>query len=165
MNSFRVPKKRQEAELTLVGGASHRVAVFLAEQARGHGGTETLKDLLNETGEFIPVECLATGRTLIFRRAAIAMAKTPIERQPDDPVSFTLPTEHEVELELHLGIRLTGLLSYVAPPGRSRLIDFLEDSPQFFPVTDDETTYLVNKGHVVSVSVTDGIHGSTRSGN
>lgn len=150
--------------MVLVGGTVHRVAVFLAEQARSHGGREKLSDLLNDPGEFIPTECLATGRPIFFRRQAITLAKLPLEREPDDPVSLTLPSEHDVDLLLADGSKFSGLLTYVAPPERSRLVDYLEDSPPFFPVIRDESLYLLNKAHVLSVTPSNGNHGSTRPG-
>lgn len=152
--------------MRLVGATSAQpVAVFLAEQARAHGGRETLADLLNDPGAFIPAECLTTGRTLFLHRDAISVARIPLVREPDDPVSFTLPSEHAVEIVLVDGTIVEGLLTYVGPPERSRLVDFLEDAPRFFPITDGDTTHLVNKALVASVTTSERNHGPTRSGN
>jgi hypothetical protein len=68
-----------------------------------------------------------------------------------DADQFTIPTEHEVEVRLVDGQCLTGLISYVLPEGRSRLTDYLNDSPAFFRLIEAERVALINKRYVAYV--------------
>jgi hypothetical protein len=150
MDELRVPKRRVEAEVLLPGGEARRVTLFLAEAAQGHAGPERPLDLLNGAAEFFPA--LDGTETAFLHRPAVPVVR--VERRfdaPDDEV--TLPTEHDVEVLLADGSRLTGLVSYVRPPERSRLGDFLNEPPPFFRLLQEDRVAYVNKRHVVRVAL------------
>ena len=54
-------------------------------------------------------------------------------------------------MQLGDGTVLTGLVSFVRPPGRSRLVDFLNEAPPFFTLLEPASVALVNKRHVSRV--------------
>jgi hypothetical protein len=152
MDELRVPKRRVEAEVVLPGGEVRRVTLFLAEAAPGHAGPERPLDLLNGAAEFFPALDGAAGGTAFLNRRSVPVVR--VERRfdaPDDEV--TLPTEHDVEVQLLDGSRLTGLVSYVRPPERSRLGDFLNEPPPFFRLLLEDRVAYVNKRHVVRVAL------------
>lgn len=151
MNQFRVPKRRAEVEIVLPGGASHSLAVFLAEFAQNHVGAERLSDLLNGSHDFIPAVDPARDEVTFLNRASIAVARIAPDFETGGESDYTLPSEHEVEISLVDGTLISGLVSFVLPPERSRLIDFLNDAPPFFRVLEPERISLVNKRHVARV--------------
>jgi hypothetical protein len=65
----------------------------------------------------------------------------------------SIPTEHEVEVLLQDGTTLRGLVSYLRPAERSRLVDYLNEPPPFFRMIDAGVLVLVNKRHAVRVTL------------
>jgi hypothetical protein len=154
VNELRVPKHRVEVEVVLPGGARRQVAVFLSEFAPNHRGAERLSDLLNGSQDFFPALDAERDEMTFLNRAGIAVARVAEQHGRDVTAEFTLPSEHEVEITLVDGNVLQGLVSFVLPPERSRLIDFLNDSPPFFDLhlLDENRVALVNKRHVARVA-------------
>ena len=151
MEELRVPKRRVLAQFVLPGGGVREVAVFLAEATPGHSGGERLSDLLNGDVHFIPAQDVGTGAMTFVHTSGLAVARVAAEDEFSDADQLTIPTEHEVEVRLVDGHRLTGLISYVLPEGRSRLTDFLNDSPAYFRLIEPERVALVNKRYVAYV--------------
>jgi hypothetical protein len=152
VNELRVPKQRVEVEILLPGGESRRVAVFLAEFASHHRGGERLSDLLNGPGSFFPAVDVDADQVSFINRAAIAVARVAPAVEPDTSAELTLPTEHEVEITLVDGRTVEGVISFVQPPERSRLMDYLNEAPPFFRVLEEKRVSLVNKAHVALIA-------------
>jgi len=150
MEELRIPKRRTSVEVLLPGGAVRQVIVFLSEFASTHVGAERLSDLLNGTNEFLPAVDLESDRATFLNRASICAARVAPELEEDVHAAdgATIPTEHEVEITLNDGSVLKGLISYVLPPDRSRLADYLNDSTPFFRLLEGNKVSLVNKRHV-----------------
>jgi hypothetical protein len=153
MDELRVPKRRTPVEVILPGGAVRQVVVFLSEFASHHAGAERLSDLLNGTDDFVPALELEGDRLTFLNRAGIAAARVAPEVEEDANAAdgATIPTEHEVEITLVDGTVLKGLVTYVLPPDRSRLNDYLNESPPFFKLLEGKHLSLVNKRHVSRV--------------
>ena len=153
VEELRVPKRRVPVEVVLPGGSARRVVLFLAEAAPGHDGPERPSDLLNGAGAFVPALDEAGGGMTFLNRGSIALARVPAETEPEPGGGFTVPTEHEVEVRLLDGTRLAGLVSYVLPPERSRLGDFLGEAAPFFRLLERGGVTLVGRAHVASVAI------------
>ncbi len=151
MEELRVPKRRITSQFVLTGGAVREVAVFLAEATADHSGGERLSDLLNGASQFIPAQDTGTGAMTFVHTSGLAVARVAAEHEMSDADQLTIPTEHEVEVQLVDGQRLTGLITYVLPEGRSRLTDYLNDSPAFFRLIEAERVALINKRYVAYV--------------
>jgi len=155
MDDLRVPKHRTSVEVVLPGGTPRRLALFLAEAAPDHAGPEVPLDLLNGRDDFIPALDEESGAMSFLHRAGVAALRVAraLDADPDD---LTLPTEHEVEVLLQDGTSLAGLVSYVRPPDRSRLVDVLNESPPFFRLLQGDLVAYVNKRHVSRVALRGG---------
>jgi hypothetical protein len=150
MEDLRVPKRRIPVQLSLSGGATRDVWVFLTEFAATHSGAERLSDVLNGEGEFIPVIDAETQKVFFLNRTTVAVARVAhdVEGGGEDAEQHTIPTEHEVEITVSSGMKLRGLIAYVLPLDRSRLTDFLNDTPPFIKLLEGDKTALINKHHV-----------------
>jgi len=153
MDDLRVPKRRVPVEVTLQGGATRRVTLFLAEAAEGHSGQERPSDLLNGRDDFIPAFDEETAGMTFLNRAGIALVRFPADLDRDEADEVTIPTEHEVEVRLLDGTTLAGIVSYLRPPERSRLVEFLNESTPFLRLLVGEAVALVNKRHVSRVAL------------
>lgn len=149
MERLRIPKRSVEVELLLLGSGRQRVTVFLGEFSSEHAGSERLSDLLNGSADFLPAVEYGGGRLIFLGRSCIGAALVAGEEEPTDDA--TLPTEHEVRVVLIDGQELEGALSFVRPTDRSRIIDFLNDAPAFFPLLIAGQVALVNKRSVAHV--------------
>jgi hypothetical protein len=153
MDDLRVPKRRIPVEMLLPGGASRQTTLFLSEVAADHTGPERPSDLLNGGDDFVPAFD-ETGKAMTFlNRSAISAVRLDPALDADLDEDVTLPTEHEVEVLLQDGTPLRGLVSFLRPAERSRLVDFLNEAPPFFRLIDGAVLVLVNKRHVVRVSL------------
>jgi hypothetical protein len=154
MDELRVPKRRAEVDLFLTGGARRRVALFLSDQAPGHGGGERVSDLLNAGGEFLPALDVERAGLTCVGRSAVVFARVSAGDAPEEEAEqLTIPTEHEVQVTLVGGERLRGLVTYVLPGERSRVSDYLNAPEPFFRLREPGGVVLVNKRHVAEVKV------------
>lgn len=151
MDELRVPKHRTEAEVVLPGGTCRRVTFFVAEFAADHDGPERLVDLLNGGATFLPALDEELHRTTFLQCANLAVVRVPLDGEEGPAEAHTIPTEHEVELTLVDGQTLSGLLTYVLPPERSRLVDHLNGPEPFLRLHSERFLALVNKRFVARV--------------
>jgi hypothetical protein len=149
-HELQVPKRRAQVEVLLPGGGARQVTVFLAEFASAHSGPERLSDLLNGTSDFVPAIDAATGAVSFLGRDCIAAAR--VERAMDPDFDLDGASEHEVEITLVDGTVLRGTLAFVMPPGRARLLDFLNHAQPFVRLAEKEKMALVNKRHIARVA-------------
>ena len=153
MDDLRVPKRRLAVEMLLPGGATRQMTLFLSEVAADHTGPERPSDLLNGGDDFVPAFD-ETGKAMSFlNRSAISAVRLDPALDVDVDEDVTIPTEHEVEVLLRDGTALRGLVSFLRPAERSRLVDFLNEAPPFFRLLEGAVLVLVNKRHVVRVSL------------
>ena len=145
MEDLRVPKRSVPVEVVLPGGEARQV--LLSEGAASHPGPERLSDLLNGTAPFIPARESGSGAMTFLHRASIAVARVASRRSRPTADSFTIPTEHEVEITLADGARLSGLVAYVAPQSRERLVDFLNRPEPFLRLLERDRVALVGRAH------------------
>ncbi|MGB8931612.1 MAG: hypothetical protein WCC48_10240 [Anaeromyxobacteraceae bacterium] len=153
MDDLRVPKRRIPVEIILPGGAARRMTLYLSEVASDHTGPERPSDLLNGGDDFVPAFDEAGKAMTFLNRSTISAVRLDPALDADVDEEVTLPTEHEVEVLLQDGTTLRGLVTFLRPTQRSRLVDFLNEAPPFFRLIDASTLVLVNKRHVVRVSL------------
>ena len=152
MDELRVPKRRVAAEVLLPGGAGRRITLFLAEAAPAHAGPERPSDVLNGGAGFVPAFDEDAKAITFLNVGGLAVVRVARELEQAAADGLTLPTEHEVEVLLESGATLRGLVSYLRPPERSRLVDFLNEPAPFFPLLEERQIALVNKRHVARVA-------------
>ncbi len=152
MDELRVPKHKTAVDVILPGGTARRMALFLAEAAPDHAGPEVPLDLLNGRDDFIPAFDESAGAMSFLHRPGVPVVRVAraLDAGEDD---VTLPTEHEVEVRLTDGTTLAGLVSFVRPADRTRLVDVLNEPHPFFRLLQGDEVAYVNKRHVSCVAL------------
>ena len=155
---LRVPKRELRAEVLLAGMAPLQVQLFLAEQTPSHSGFERPSDFLNRGVPFLPAVGL-DGAPQVLRREAvlrISVARSA-ELADEEPSDDGRDAPEIVRLDLEVGFdtgdTARGRLVFVQPENRRRLVDYLNDCPQFFCLRDDDRVHIVNKARVARVSL------------
>jgi hypothetical protein len=148
VRALAVPKRTVEAEVVLCDGSGGRFALFLSEHASRHEGPEEVADLLEVDGTFLPARDLASGRIAFLRREAIALAA--VDGGAQDPFALAPAEQHELEARLAGGRTVRGVVAYVLPPDRARVLDHLNQPGAFLALHgDDGVVRFVAKRHVM----------------
>ena len=151
MSEFRIEKRREAADVTLVTGATVSGVFFLAGSSQVHSGPERVGDVLNiETG-FFPFE--SNGETSLINRAHVLKVALPpqmIEAQLD--AGYDVATRRLVRVLLTTGEAVTGHVVVFRPPGRDRLSDYAHIDERFRYVELADRTLLINSAHIVALT-------------
>jgi hypothetical protein len=122
MSEFRVEKRREAAELTLVTGTTFSGVFF------------------------------ATGTMLVNRTHVLKVALPPqmIEAQLD--AGYDVATRRRVHMLLTTGDTVVGNVVVFRPPGRDRLSDYARIEENFRYLELEDRTLLVNSAHIVALT-------------
>ena len=151
MSEFRIEKRREAAEVTLVTGATVSGVFFLAGSSQVHSGPERVGDVLNIEPGFFPFE--SNGETSLINRAHVLKVVLPpqmIEAQLD--AGYDVATRRLVKVLLTTGEVVTGHVVVFRPPGRDRLSDYAHIDERFRYVELADRTLLINSAHVVALT-------------
>jgi hypothetical protein len=151
MSEFRVEKRREAAELTLVTGATLSGRLFLAGASQLHTGPERVGDVMNfETG-FFPFE--TTRGTMLINRTHVLKVSLPpqmIEAQLD--AGYDVAKRRTVEVLLTTGDTVVGNVMVIRPAGHDRLSDYARIEEQFRYLELEDRTLLINSSHIVALT-------------
>jgi hypothetical protein len=151
MSEFRIEKRREAAELTLVTGATVSGVFFLAGSSHLHSGPERVGDVLNFEAGFFPFE--ANGETSLINRAHVLKVALPpqmIETELD--AGYNVATRRRVKVLLTTGEVITGQVVVLCPPGHDRLSDYAHLDERFRYVELADRMLLVNSAHIVALT-------------
>ena len=151
MSEFRIEKRREPAEVTLVTGATVSGVFFLAGSSQVHSGPERVGDVLNTDAGFFPFE--SNGETSLINRAHVLKVVLPpqmIEAQLD--AGYDVATRRLVKVLLTTGEVVTGHVVVFCPPGRDRLSDYAHIDERFRYVELADRTLLINSAHIVALT-------------
>ena len=151
MSEFRIEKRREPADVTLVTGATVSGVFFLAGSSQVHSGPERVGDVLNIDAGFFPFE--SNGETSLINRAHVLKVVLPpqmIEAQLD--AGYDVATRRLVKVLLTTGEVVTGHVVVFCPPGRDRLSDYAHIDERFRYVELADRTLLINSAHIVALT-------------
>ncbi len=151
MSEFRIEKRREAADVTLVTGATVSGVFFLAGSSQVHSGPERVGDVLNIDAGFFPFE--SNGETSLINRAHVLKVVLPpqmIEAQLD--AGYDVATRRLVKVLLTTGEVVTGHVVVFRPPGRDRLSDYAHIDERFRYVELADRTLLINSAHIVALT-------------
>lgn len=152
MSEFRVEKRREAAELTLVTGATLSGVFFLAGSSHLRTGPERVGDVMNlEPGFFFPFG--TGGETMLVNRAhvlKVALSPQMIDAQLD--AGYDVATRRSVRVLLTTGETVTGNVVVFRPPGHDRLSDYAQIDERFRYLELEDRTLLINSSHIVALT-------------
>jgi len=151
MSEFRIEKRREAADVTLVTGATVSGVFFLAGSSQVHSGPERVGDVLNIDAGFFPFE--SNGETSLINRAHVLKVVLPpqmIEAQLD--AGYDVATRRLVKVLLTTGEVVTGHVVVFCPPGHDRLSDYADIDERFRYVELADRTLLINSAHIVALT-------------
>ena len=149
MSSFQLPHVPVPARITLSQGRPQAGTVFLSARVPQHDGPETTLEMLNRPDPFFPFRPADEGPTLLVAKAQMVdlmVAHSPIT----DPDRLSATRELRLELVLSNGTTITGRAQVELPEQHSRTLDYLNaGAVPFFALSDQDSTYYVNRAHVL----------------
>jgi len=151
MSEFRVEKRREAADVTLVTGATMSGVFFLASSSQLHTGPERIGDVMNFEPGFFPFE--SGGETSQINRAHVLKVVLPtlmIEAQLD--AGYDVATRRHVKILLTTGETIAGHVVVYRPAGHDRLSDYAQIDERFRYVELADRTVLVNSAHIVALT-------------
>jgi hypothetical protein len=160
MSELRVPKRQVRVEVALAGGATLQLNLFQAEHALSLHGFERPSDLLNRGLPFLPAVGLDGASQVLRREALLRMTVArSAEIAPEDPADDGPAPTEVVRLDLEVafdnGDTTRGRLVFEQPASRRRLVDYLNDCPQFFCLRDGDKVHIVNKLRIARLTQRD----------
>lgn len=151
---LRVPKVPVLVELVLDGGRRFRGILHLSPAAGCHGGRERVIELLDAPEPFLPMTVTGSGAHLLAKER-IVLVQVP---EPEDAGLGDIGAAAMTNVELGLATmppdmrHLRGTMTIAMPPGRVRLLDYLNETGPFIPLQTDGGTVLVARRYIVHVS-------------
>jgi hypothetical protein len=154
---LRIPKRQVRVEVALAGMSPIQIHLFQAEHPLQHSGFERPSDLLNSGLSFMPAVGLDGLPRILHRDAVLRMSVIrSAELGSDDPPDEAPETPEIVRIDLTVGfdtgVSISGRLIFAQPENRRRLVDYLNDCPQFFCLRDDDRVHIVNKSRIACVA-------------
>src|SRR5689334_6700888 len=143
MSEFRVEKRRESADVTLVTGATLSGHFFLAGSSQDHAGPERVGDLLNFEAGFFPFE--SRGETAMINRAHVLKVALPTQIiEPQLDAGYDVAPRRHVRVLLTTGEEITGHVVVFRPHGHHRLSDYAHVDESFRYLELDDRTLLIN---------------------
>jgi hypothetical protein len=149
MKQFQVPTHEVAAKVLLDDGRVLDCGIF-ASDAGPAGHPQTLFERLNENEEeFIPVRSGEDG----FLLSKSGVVTVEVADAASEMVGMDQDAGIEVPVRLSLtgGLSLLGRFHIVMPPGRTRVLDYLNAAPRFLPLLGEGRVTLVQRNYIVSV--------------
>lgn len=139
MNQYRVDKREQPATLFLADGVVQEGMLYLSPFSQSHSGEQSLLELLRDREVFIPFRSQGGNFALINKEAVTHLRYQPVS-------DFEPPYGDRVNVRITFfgGELLQGSIALDMPEGQSRLQDYLNAAPGFFPLDSGDAHYIVN---------------------
>jgi hypothetical protein len=152
MSGFSIPRVAIPASLLLTDDDRRRGEIYVMERVPHHSGPETPLEMLNRAEGFFafrPAEA-GGGAVLLVTKARTVTLSVPRAAGGEDPARLSAAKRAGIELTLADDSRLTGWATLELPEYHSRLLDYLNASPDpFFAVTTADEVHFVNRAHVL----------------
>jgi hypothetical protein len=150
MSGFSIPRVAVPASLLLTGGHRRRGEIYVMERVPHHTGPETPLEMLNRAEGFFPFRPGDGGTVLLMTKARTITLSVPRAAAAEDPARLSAAKLAGIEVALADDSHLSGWATLELPDSHSRLLDYLNASPDpFFAVTTADEVHFVNRAHVL----------------
>ncbi len=151
---FRVPKTAVRVDVLLDGGRLVSGEVHAASEPGTPLGRERVLDLLQADEHFLPITG-AEGARLVNKNRIVAVRVA-------EPQDAGIDEVDEIDVHALIEVRLArvpeersllrGTVAIAMPPGRTRVLDYLNGVGPFLPLATGEGMLLVARRYVLEVS-------------
>lgn len=154
---YRVPKRKARVLVKMPPGPPAWKAIFLSSSAASHQGLETVSDLFNAEHLFLPLQGEEGGVTIV-RRAAVRWIRI---EDPKDVEWYYYEIREgvarsKVQFQFDDGEILEGIMYALGRAGEQRVLDVVNRREvDFLHLEMEAGLFLVNLGHISSISVTE----------
>jgi hypothetical protein len=150
VSSFSIPRVSIPASLLLTDGDSRLGEIYVMERVPHHTGPETPLEMLNRAEGFFPFRPAGAGTILLVTRARTITLSVPRNAAGEDPARLSAAKRVGITITLAGDTDITGWATLELPEFHSRLLDYLNASPDpFFAVTTADEIHYVNRAHVL----------------
>jgi hypothetical protein len=150
MPGFSIPRVSVPATLLLTEGDRRRGEIYVMERVPHHTGPETPLEMLNRAEGFFAFRPAGDGDIMFVTKARTIMLSVPRDAAAEDPARLSAAKLVGIELTLAGESLLTGWATLELPEYHSRLLDYLNASPDpFFAVGTADEVHFVNRAHVL----------------
>lgn len=122
--------------------------LHLQPAAAHHSGAETPLDMLNRPDRFYPLT-LPSGEVALVAKAQTAVVACARQPAVVDEERLSIARATRLVVRMAGGSEYRGTAMHESPPTHARALDFLNTPDQFFAITDDATTWYINRAYVL----------------
>ena len=145
---MKVEKLKRLATVRVSTGGRLEVNFFLGYSSEIHTGRELIIDVLNSDRSFIPLEDVLKDEILMIGKNRFR----EVELAERDLLPETLEARKiPVQIELIDGDLIDGSFYTALPPDKSRLSDYLNNTPQFIYLCREQADLILNKDYILSL--------------
>ena len=149
VNDFRIEKGRLPVDITLVDGEAIAGELFIQASARHRFAMEDAAEIMNAPDRFFPLR-LRTDNTLLVAKDRVRDVQVTYEHATE--ADWSIGTLTPVTITLEGGAIYTGKFLVEPPLGRTRVLDFLNRTPdRFLTLYQDDGIVLVNRSEILHV--------------
>jgi hypothetical protein len=149
-SGFSMPRVAMSATLLLTAGSRREGEIYVSERVPQHAGPETPLDMLNRPDGFFPFRPKENGSGVLLVAKARTVMLTVPRAEPEDRTRQSAAKQARLEVTLADGSTLSGWATLELPRHHSRVLDYLNASPEpFFALATADEVHLVNRTHVL----------------
>ncbi len=150
MSGFSIPRVSMPASLLLTDLDPRLGEIYVMERVPHHTGPETPLEMLNRPEGFFPFRPAGDGTVLLVTKARTLTLSVPRNVAAEDPARLSAAKLVGITITLAGNTDITGWATLELPEYHSRLLDYLNASPDpFFAVTTADEVHFVNRAHVL----------------
>ena len=150
VSGFSMPRVAIRATLLQTSGAKRGGEIYVMERVPQHAGHETPLDMLNRPEGFFPFRPQGNGGAVLLVAKARTVTLSVPRTEPEDATRLSAAKQASLEVTLADGSKLSGWATLELPQHHSRLLDYLNASPEpFFALATADEVHLVNRAHVL----------------
>ena len=150
VSGFSMPRVAIRATLLQTSGGKRGGEIYVMERVPQHAGHETPLDMLNRPEGFFPFRPQGNGGGVLLVAKARTVTLSVPRTEPDDATRLSAAKQASLEVTLADGSKLSGRATLELPQHHSRLLDYLNASPEpFFAIATADEVHLVNRAHVL----------------